>query len=194
MSWFKLWLCFWGHSVLTTWPKPAPPPPPQHIHSTESYAKIQMLGVTKTRLWQTKMLVCVREHLDRRCAISQSKVTHTHTHTHTHTYTHTHTHAHTHSNSMVSQIGRHSQWLMVRVVNNWHKESKGRRGRAREDVIYTSHPIIIIPKLPEVFIRKAYWIIIDMHIYVMINTLQKNSWTQSTAWLLVSDWTFSKRR
>ncbi len=66
---------------------------------------------------------------------------------------------------MVSQIGRHSQWLMVRVVNNWHKESKGRRGRAREDVIYTSHPIIIIPKLPEVFIRKAYWIIIDMHIY-----------------------------
>ncbi len=172
---FKLWLCFWGHSVLTTWPKPAPP---QHIHSTESYAKIQMLGVTKTRLWQTKMLVCVREHLDRRCAISQSKVTHTHTHTHT-----THTHTHTHSNSMVSQIGRHSQWLLVRVVNNWHKESKGRRGRVREDVIYTSHPIIIIPKLPEVFIRKAYWIIIDMHIYVMINTLDTIYCMTSGVWL-----------
>ncbi len=54
---------------------------------------------------------------------------------------------------MVSQIGRHSQWLMVRVVNNWQKESKGWRGRAREDVLYPhilshSFTIIIIPKLP----------------------------------------------
>lgn len=81
-SWFSASTMFLGtfcpHNMAKTLPTHT-----QHIHKTEISAKIQMLGVTKTRLWQTKMLVCVceRAHLDRRCAISHSKTTLTHTNT-----------------------------------------------------------------------------------------------------------------
>jgi len=84
-----------------------------------------MLGVTKTRFWQTKMLVCVRERAFGQKICYQSLQNDSHTHK--------------------WQLHRATDWPSLTVINGASgKQLTERKQGMGEDVLYTSHPQSLI--------------------------------------------------
>lgn len=82
-----------------------------------------MLGVTKTRFWQTKMLVCVKKTIwtEDVLSVTLKRLAHTNT----------------------EQLHGATDWPSLTVINgaSGKQLTKRKPGRDREDVLYISHPL-----------------------------------------------------